>query len=97
MSLVAGLLHGSSRSHWLRKKTSSNPIKSIKDVPPHVEANVGPVDGVNGQLQLIWNRNHSLFSCTGDDLAINLVASLNANHFNHSINAIFLNENIFMH
>jgi len=78
VSLVAGLLHGSSRSHWLRKKTSSNPIKSIKDVPPHVEANVGPTDGVNGQLQLIWNRDHSLFSCTSDDFAIreiNLAAS----------------------
>jgi len=56
----AGLLHGSSRSHWLRKKTSSNPIKSMKDGPPHVEAKVGPVDVVNGQLQLIWKGNVDL-------------------------------------
>lgn len=53
----AGLLHGSSRSHWLRKKTSSSPMKSMKDEPPHVEAKVGPVDVISGQLQLIWNRN----------------------------------------
>lgn len=53
----AGRLHGSSRSHWLRRKTSSSPMKSMKDEPPHVEASVGPADVVNGQLQLIWNRN----------------------------------------
>lgn len=27
----------------------------MKDEPPHVDAKVGPVEGVNGQLQLIWN------------------------------------------
>lgn len=32
-------------------------MKSMKDEPPHVEAKVGPVDAVSGQLQLIWNRN----------------------------------------
>lgn len=31
-------------------------MKSMKDGPPHVEAKVGPVDAINGQLQLIWNR-----------------------------------------
>lgn len=58
----AGLLHGSSRSHWLRKKTSSSPMKSMKDGPPHVEARVGPADAINGQLQLIWNRKRRCFT-----------------------------------
>lgn len=58
----AGRLHGSSRSHWLRKKTSSSPMKSMKDAPPHVEASVGPEDAINGQLQLIWNRNVRCFT-----------------------------------
>jgi len=51
----AGRLQGSSRSHWLRRNTSSSPMKSMKDGPPHVEARVGPADAVSGQLQLIWN------------------------------------------
>ena len=33
------------------------PIKSKNDAPPHVEAKVGPVVGLNGQLQLISKKN----------------------------------------
>ena len=30
-------------------------MNNMKDEPPHVDAKVGPVEGVSGQLQLIWN------------------------------------------
>ena len=55
-----GLLHGSSKSHWLRKKTSNKPINNINDEPPHVDANVGPDVDVNGQLQLIYKKKFFL-------------------------------------
>lgn len=51
-----GRLQGSSRSHWLRKKTSNKPMNSINDCPPHVDASVGPVDAASGQLQLILKK-----------------------------------------
>jgi len=38
----------------------------MKDEPPHVEAKVGPVDVVNGQLQLIWKGNFFIASISRD-------------------------------
>lgn len=46
-----GRLQGSSISHCDRRKTSNNPMNSIKELPPHVAANVGPTGAPTGQSQ----------------------------------------------
>lgn len=49
--LTLGRLHGSSKSHWERRNTSSKPMNSINCPPPHVDANVGPIGAPTGQSQ----------------------------------------------
>lgn len=59
-----GRLHGSSMSHCDRRKTSSNPINSIKELPPQVAAKVGPTGAPTGQSQTAIGTVTVYFSVT---------------------------------